>query len=111
VGNIIFGNEAACGVKKWKAENLQQNNDFWYDEAGRRLKLRCDAGHTWMGAAVAVTETPYAVVTKEDGSFSLPGVPPGSYTVEVWHPLLGKKEQKITVGATTPPVTFEFSGS
>ncbi|MGH9367465.1 MAG: carboxypeptidase regulatory-like domain-containing protein [Thermoanaerobaculia bacterium] len=86
-------------VLKWKA-----------GKAGR-LKVRCDAGHTWMGAAIAVTETPYAAVTKEDGSFTLAGVPPGSYTVEAWHPLLGKSTQKVTVGATTPPVTFEFSGS
>jgi hypothetical protein len=42
VGNIIFGKEAACGVKKWKEADLQQNNDFWYDEKGRRVKLRCD---------------------------------------------------------------------
>ncbi len=85
-------------VLKWKA-----------DRAGY-LKVRCDAGHTWMGAAIVVTDTPYSVVTKEDGSFTLAGVPPGAYTVEAWHPLLGKSEQKVAVGATTPPVTFEFAG-
>jgi Carboxypeptidase regulatory-like domain len=83
----------------------------WKPEKAGLLKLRCDAGHTWMGAAIIVTDTPYAAVTKEDGSFTLAGVPPGAYTVEAWHPLLGKSTQKITVGATTPPVTFEFSGS
>lgn len=82
----------------------------WKAEKAGRLKLRCDAGHTWMGAAILVTETPFAAVTKEDGTFTFSGVPPGSYTVEAWHPMLGKKEQKITVGATTPALAFEFSG-
>jgi hypothetical protein len=82
----------------------------WKPEKAGRLKLRCDAGHTWMGAAIVVTETPFAAVTKEDGSFRFTGVPAGSYTLEVWHPLLGKKDQKLDVGAAAPPaVTVEFS--
>lgn len=80
----------------------------WKPTKAGRLKIRCDAGHTWMGAAIVVTQTPFAAVTKEDGVFSLKDVPPGGYTIEAWHPMFGAKTQKITVGASTPSVTFEF---
>jgi hypothetical protein len=42
---------------------------------------------------------PYFAVTGEDGSFSLKNVPPGDYTVTVWHEKLGTKEMKVTVMA------------
>lgn len=47
--------------------------------------ISCDAGHAWMSAYVYVSEHPYAVVTGEDGSFELSEVPPGEYTVKMWH--------------------------
>lgn len=80
----------------------------WKPAKAGRLKIRCDAGHTWMGAAIVVTQTPFAAVTKEDGVFSFKDVPPGQYTIEAWHPMFGAKTQKITVGASTPSVTLEF---
>jgi hypothetical protein len=83
----------------------------WKADKTGQLKLRCDAGHTWMGAAIVVTSSPFAAVTKEDGSFAFKDVPPGTYAVEAWHPLLGKKTMNVTVGAAPAPVSFEFSGS
>lgn len=80
----------------------------WKPAKAGRLKIRCDAGHTWMGAAIVVTQTPFGAVTKEDGVFSFKDVPPGQYTIEAWHPMFGAKTQKITVGASTPSVTLEF---
>ncbi|HKD17001.1 MAG TPA: carboxypeptidase regulatory-like domain-containing protein [Thermoanaerobaculia bacterium] len=84
-------------VMKWKA-----------DRPGE-LKLRCDAGHTWMGAAIVVTSSPFAMVTKDDGTFSFKDVPPGTYTIEAWHPLLGKKTQTVTVASASSAVAFEFA--
>jgi hypothetical protein len=40
VGNIIFGNDVACGVKKWEAADLRRDGDYWYDEARHLVKLR-----------------------------------------------------------------------
>lgn len=60
------------------------------------LRLTCDA-HTWMSGWVVVHEHPYYVVTDEQGNFSLTEVPPGEYTLRIWHETLGEKRQSITV--------------
>jgi plastocyanin len=49
------------------------------------IKLRCDAGHTWMSAYVHVLDHPYFAVTDAKGAFALKDVPPGKYTLEYWH--------------------------
>jgi hypothetical protein len=41
-----------------------------------------------MIAYVAVLTTPFFQVTGADGRVSLGGLPPGHYTVTVWHPLI-----------------------
>lgn len=53
---------------------------------------------------------PYFSVTDKTGSFKLTDVPPGSYTIEVWHETLGKLSQKVTVKAKEEvKVNFEFT--
>ena len=37
--------------------------------------------------------------TNSVGGYSLPTLPPGTYTVEVWHERFGTSSQSITVGA------------
>jgi len=39
VGNVIFDEGQAVGVKKWKAGQLQQEGDFWYDGAAERVLM------------------------------------------------------------------------
>ena len=41
--------------------------------------------HPEMAATILVTSTPYAVVANHDGSFSVPDVPPGSYSLTMRH--------------------------
>lgn len=55
------------------------------------IKLRCDAGHTWMSAYVAVFEHPYFAVTDAKGKFTIKDVPPGKHTLELWHEPLDDK--------------------
>jgi plastocyanin len=53
-------------------------------EAGKILSL-CDAGHPWMSAHIVVAEHPYYAITNAEGIFVLDNVPPGKYTLKLWH--------------------------
>lgn len=66
------------------------------------LKMRCDAGHVWMSAYVAVLDEPYFAVTDADGNFSIEGVPAGDYEIEVWHEWLGTHREPVTVKEGEP---------
>ena len=48
------------------------------------VPVKCNQ-HPWMKAYVAVLKHPFAAVSAEDGSFTIKGVPPGTYTVVAWH--------------------------
>jgi hypothetical protein len=61
-------------------------------------RVECDA-HGWMLAWIYVADNPYYAVTKKDGAFSIPEVPPGSYTLVTWHAFTGETELPVTVKA------------
>jgi hypothetical protein len=70
-----------------------------------------DADHSWPRAYVAVFDHPYFAVTKPDGSFTIDGVPPGSYTLMAWHERTGRTEQPVTVAANgTQKVELTLKG-
>ncbi len=75
------------------------------------LQLKCDV-HPWMRAYVAVSPHPYFATTGEEGSFSIEGVPEGTYTVEAWHETLGTKTAEVTVkDGAEAEASFEFSAT
>jgi hypothetical protein len=59
------------------------------------IKLRCDAGHTWMSAYIHVFDHPFYAVTDAKGRFTIRDVPPGKYTVEYWHEPLADKQAPV----------------
>lgn len=61
-----------------------------------RIRVTCDV-HSWMEAWIVVAEHPYFAVSDENGEFKLTDVPPGAYTLQLWHETLGEHEQQITV--------------
>jgi plastocyanin len=65
-------------------------------QAGDVVELRCDV-HPWMQAWIAIHDHPYFAITGPDGAFTLTGVPPGTYTLEAWHPALGLTATKVKV--------------
>jgi hypothetical protein len=62
------------------------------------LKFKCDV-HPWMFAYLFVMEHPYFGVSAPDGSFTIPGLPAGAYTLVAWHEKLGQQEAAVTVAA------------
>ena len=73
------------------------------------VPFKCNV-HNWMKAFVGVLDHPFYAVTGSDGTFSLDGLPPGTYTIEAWHEKLGMQSQTVTIGAKeTKDIAFEFA--
>ena len=76
--------------------------------AGDTLSLHCDV-HPWMQGFVRVSDHPFFATTGVDGTFSIPEVPPGKYTLEVWHPNLGSTTATVRVKkGKKAKVTIEY---
>src|SRR5579872_4668198 len=74
------------------------------------IPVKCNI-HPWMRGYIAVLKNPYFAVSKADGSFDLPQLPPGTYTIKAWHEKLGTSTQTITVGPNqTKDISFVFKG-
>jgi len=72
------------------------------------VPFKCDV-HPWMRAYIGVLDHPYFAVTGIDGTYSLKGLPPGTYTVEAWHETLGTQTQTVTIGASeSKEIGFSF---
>lgn len=61
------------------------------------VRMVCDSGHAWMRAFVVAADTPWSAITGADGSFTIEGVPPGVYRLELWHEYLGRTQQTVAV--------------
>jgi hypothetical protein len=73
------------------------------------VPLGCDV-HGWMQAFIGAIEHPYFAVTGPDGAFSLPELPPGTYTLEAWHEQLGTRTTEVTLGpGESDDVVFTFA--
>ena len=65
--------------------------------------------HAWMNAYVGAVEHPHFAVTDENGRFSIPQLPAGTLTLEIWHERLGTQTQQVTVAPKeTKEVAFTY---
>ena len=62
------------------------------------VPFKCNV-HAWMHGYIGVLEHPFFAVTDASGRFSIPQLPPGTYTIEVWHERFGTQTQQVTVAA------------
>lgn len=75
------------------------------------VPVGCDM-HPWMHAYVGVLDHPYFSVTDAGGRFAIDGVPPGRYTIEVWHERFGAQTQTAAVGdGDAPSLRFVYTTS
>lgn len=61
------------------------------------VRVTCNT-HQWMRGFIIVTDE-MGAVTGADGSFTLTGVPPGTYEMRVWHELLKAAPVRVIVTA------------
>ena len=72
----------------------------------RIFKLECDQ-HDFMHAWGWNASNPYATIVAADGTYSIDGVPDGTYNLCAWHPMLGLWCDEVAVaGAATHDFTL-----
>ena len=85
------------------------NQDYTQEmEEPEVIKVTCDL-HSWMVAYIVVTPHSYFAMTGKNGTFEIKDVPPGKYTLKVWHESLGEESRKIQVGEDITQADFDFS--
>jgi uncharacterized protein (DUF2141 family) len=63
-----------------------------------------------MSAYVGVMDNPFFSTTGDDGTFSIKGLPAGTYEVAAWQEKYGEQVQKVTVGdGEAKALDFKFT--
>jgi plastocyanin len=77
------------------------------------VPVECNV-HGWMHSNIVVLPHPFFAVSGADGSFTIKGLPAGTYEIEARHAKLGTKTMSVTVpadGAGTADFTFAATGT
>jgi plastocyanin len=92
--------------------------------AAGMLRAQCDTGHTWMTGWIDVVDTPWYSVSDAHGAFHIDHLPPGTYTLQMWHegwaprpstdghPVYSApvvRTASVTIGANGAAVEHDFS--
>ncbi len=75
----------------------------------RGVTMQCGMHPFMQGHGLAV-DNPYYAITGTEGTFAIKDLPAGTYRIKAWHPVLGEKEQDITVaenGSASVGFTFD----
>lgn len=74
------------------------------------IPVKCNQ-HPWMKSYIGVLKHPFFAVSAADGTFTIKGVPPGTYTVVAWHEggANGTEQPKQVVVPAKGSATADFS--
>ncbi|MGZ3721397.1 MAG: urate hydroxylase PuuD [Bdellovibrionales bacterium] len=67
-----------------------------FDKPEFYVQTKCSV-HPWMSATIAVMDNPYYGVSDENGVFQIYNVPPGNYTLALWHEVFGTQTAEVVV--------------
>jgi uncharacterized membrane protein/plastocyanin len=70
------------------------------------VQTKCSV-HPWMSAYIAVLDNPFFGVSNDKGEFSIKNLPPGHYTLELWHEVFGTQTKEVDV-AENGKMDLEF---
>jgi len=72
------------------------------------IPVKCQI-HPWMKAYIGVVSHPFFFVTGDDGTYTIKGLPPGTYTLEFWQEKYGTHDEQVTVAPKdTKTVNYAF---
>jgi plastocyanin len=72
------------------------------------IPVKCNV-HPWMRSFIGVVAHPFFAVTGDDGTFTMKGLPPGTYVIQTLHEKYGPIEQTVFVGPKeTKAVEFSY---
>ena len=72
-----------------------QTRSVTFDTSGV-VRIGCNV-HPKMEAFIVVHENPHVAVSDGQGSYTIAGVPPGSYQARVWHESLAERQVPVVV--------------
>ena len=75
-----------------------QTKSYTFKDPGCIVTLLCNV-HPEMEGYVVVMETPFYAVSAKDGSYAIKDVPPGKYTLKIWHERLKGQDVEVDVPA------------
>jgi len=90
--------------REWNRIQPAQTPAFSYAyDKEEFIPVKCNI-HPWMLGYFAVLKTSHFAVTSEDGTYTLPQLPPGKYTVTAWHELYGTQSREVTITGSEPQI-------
>jgi plastocyanin len=95
----VFSPDACAGKLNLGSWPKGQKRSYTFKEAGCRAVMLCNV-HPEMEAWILVFATPYFAVSAKDGDYEIKDVPPGKYTLDIWHENLKGKPVTVDVPAT-----------
>ncbi|HWX23805.1 MAG TPA: carboxypeptidase regulatory-like domain-containing protein [Vicinamibacteria bacterium] len=72
------------------------------------VRVFCEI-HSHMSAFIVVFAHRYFALTNAEGEYRIEGIPPGAYTVSVWHSVLATESKPIRIGDGGGEVEVDFS--
>ncbi len=86
--------------------SINQSKSVKFDLPGV-FRIYCNL-HSQMASFILATKMPWAAVTAREGTFFIPGVPKGTYTMRIWN-LRGQTQREISVGPLTEPILINLN--